>query len=186
MNMIGMSVRSTATRFCSSRPLRPGRETSSTRQLGTSTRGWARNSCADSNVSGCQPSEQINNSSDSRTDMSSSTTKTIGVACDLGDAFDWLGALAELMMISQLAERFEQALHGALFEHSRADSLISVSGDEDDRNLLPAKLQFPLEIVSRHARHGDVQDQTISLGDVIRREELFRRRERMGRKSQLA
>src|SRR5262249_13686917 len=30
-------------------------------------------------VSGCQPSEQINNSSDSRTEISSSTTKTIGI-----------------------------------------------------------------------------------------------------------
>src|SRR2546427_2066050 len=129
MKMIGTSVRSIATRFCSSRPLRPGRETSSTRQLGTSARGRARNSCAEANVSGSQPSERINNSSDSRTEMSSSTTNTMGVACDLGDAFDWLGALAELMLISQLArisahpkrgverlnqgplaERFEQAL----------------------------------------------------------------------------
>src|SRR5712692_4580154 len=205
MKMIGMSVRSTATRFCSSRPLRPGRETSNTRQLGTSTRARARNSCADAKVYACQPAQRISNSSDSRTEMSSSTTNTMGVACDLGDAFDWLGALAELMLISQLArisahpkrgverlnqgplaERFEQALHGALFEHSRADGLISVSRDEDDRNILPAKLQFPLEIVSLHARHGDVQDETISLGDVIRGEELFRRRERMGRKAQLA
>src|SRR5258707_13297529 len=198
MNMIGMAVRSTATRFCSSRPLRPGRETSSTRQLGTSARGCARNSCADSNVSGCQPSERINNSSDSRTEMSSSTTKTIGMACDLGDDFDWPGALDALIYTSshskrgiervkqsRVAEWFEQALHGTLFEHSRADGLISVSGDEDDRNLLPAKFQFLLEIRSCHARHGDVQDQTPSLVDVIRLEELFRRRERMGRKAQL-
>src|SRR6266566_178204 len=87
---------------------------------------------------------------------------------------------------SPLAERLEQTPHGALFEHSRADGLISVSGDEDDRNLFPAKFQFSLEIRSCHARHGDVQDQTPSLVDVIRREELFRRRERMGRKAQLA
>src|SRR5580658_5756606 len=83
--MIGMSARSTATRFCRSRPLRPGRDTSRTRQLGTEGRGRVRNSWADSNVSGCQPSKRINNSSDSRTETSSSTTNTIGVACDIGD-----------------------------------------------------------------------------------------------------
>ena len=34
MKMIGMSIRSAATRFCSSRPSRSGRVTSSTRQFG--------------------------------------------------------------------------------------------------------------------------------------------------------
>jgi len=38
-----------------------------------------------------------------------------------------------------------------------------VSGDEDDRDLLPAKLQFPLEIVSVMPGMAMVQDQTISL-----------------------
>src|SRR5439155_17327545 len=78
MKMIGISVRSLATRSCKSRPFRLGSETSSTRQLGTLTRGRLRNSCADSNVSAHQPSLQISNSSDSRTEMSSSTTKTTG------------------------------------------------------------------------------------------------------------
>src|SRR5271157_2178449 len=85
IKMIGMSVRSTATRFCSARPLRSGRLTSSTKQLGARTRGQDRNSSADANVSGCQPAESISNSSDLRTEMSSSTTNTIGVACDIGD-----------------------------------------------------------------------------------------------------
>src|SRR5215471_11090924 len=79
IKMIGMSARSAVSRFCRSRPLMSGREMSSTRQLGTAARGWVRNSWAEENVSGCQPSEQINNSSDSRTEMSSSTTKTIGI-----------------------------------------------------------------------------------------------------------
>src|ERR1700733_5948932 len=83
MKIIGMSGRSPATHFWSSRPLRPGRETSSMRQLGTRARGQARNSCADANVSGCQPSERISNSSDSRTETSSSTTNTIGVTSDI-------------------------------------------------------------------------------------------------------
>src|SRR5258706_10672297 len=88
MKMIGMSIRSTATRFCSSRPLRSGSVTSSTKQLGAKTRGQDRNSCADANVSGRQPAEPISNSSDLRTETSSSTTNTIGVACDIGHDLD--------------------------------------------------------------------------------------------------
>src|SRR5580704_8611515 len=83
IKMIGMSVRSTATRFCNSRPLRPGRETSSTRQLGTRALGQERNVCAEENVSGCQPSQRISDSSDSRTETSSSTTNTIGAEPDM-------------------------------------------------------------------------------------------------------
>src|ERR1700730_424020 len=136
MKMIGMSIRSTATRFCRSRPLRSGRVTSSTRQLGARTRGLDRNSCAEANVSGCQPAQRISDSSDSRTETSSSTTNTIGVACDMGTDLDsWSGALDNLMYIlsprvqerahrsahsecgierltqSRIAERLEQALH---------------------------------------------------------------------------
>src|SRR5271170_659210 len=85
MQMIGISVRSTATRFCSSRPLRSGRETSSIRQFGTRAGERVRNSCADANVSGFQPWHRISNSSDSRTATSSSTTNTIGVTSDLGE-----------------------------------------------------------------------------------------------------
>src|SRR6266404_1254988 len=83
MKMIGMSLRSAATRFCRSRPLRSGSETSSTRQLGTNGRGRAMNSSADANVSTCQPTQRISDSSDSRTEMSSSTTNTIGAPWDI-------------------------------------------------------------------------------------------------------
>jgi Carboxypeptidase regulatory-like domain len=63
---------------CSSRPLSPGSDTSSTRQQGTVARGRDRNSRGDANVSGFQPALLISSSSDSRTEMSSSTTKTMG------------------------------------------------------------------------------------------------------------
>src|SRR5262249_3536203 len=97
MKMIGISLRST-TRFWTSSPLRSGRDTSSTRQLGTLTRGCLRNSCADENVSGCQPAQRISHSSDSRTETSSSTMNTIGVPCDRVDDVDSaLVVLAELM-----------------------------------------------------------------------------------------
>ena len=80
--MIGMSARS-ATSFCRSQPLRSGRTTSSTRQLGPCTRGRDRNSCADPNVSGCQPADSMSSFSDSRTEASSSTTNTVGLASDM-------------------------------------------------------------------------------------------------------
>src|ERR1035437_10022680 len=60
---------------------------------------------------------------------------------------------------SHIAERLVQACHGTLFEQARTDRLISMSGDEDNGNLLSAKLQFPLEIGSSHTQHGDVEDQ---------------------------
>ena len=91
----------------------------------------------------------------------------------------------ERLTQSRVAERLEQALHGTLFEQAWTDGLISVSGDEDDRNLFPAKRQFPLEIGSGHARHGDVEDEAPGLAEAIGREERFRRRERLDRKAEL-
>src|SRR4051812_15100199 len=83
MKMIGMSGRSLAMRFCSSRPVTPGRDTSSTRQLGATLRGRARKSWAHAKVSTSQPSVSINRSRDSRTETSSSTTNTIGLTFDI-------------------------------------------------------------------------------------------------------
>jgi hypothetical protein len=81
----------------------------------------------------------------------------------------------ERLKQGRIAEWLEQALHRALFEHSRAHSLISLSGDEDDWNLLPTELQFLLKAGSRHSRHGNVEDQTSGLADAIGGEELLRR-----------
>src|SRR6266852_5735753 len=91
----------------------------------------------------------------------------------------------ERLKQSRVAEWLEQALHRTLFEHSRAHSLISLSGDEDDWNLLPTTLQFLLKAGPGHSGHGNVEDQTSGLADAIRREELLRRRERAGRKAEL-
>src|SRR6266852_7819758 len=47
----------------------------------------------------CQPSQRINNSSDSRTETSSSTTNTIGVASDMGvDPTSWPSARAKFIL----------------------------------------------------------------------------------------
>ena len=124
--MIGRSVRSAATRFCSSRPLRPGREMSSTRQLGVNTRGRSRNSCAEAKVSGCQPSSCIKVSSDSRTHTSSSTTNTMGLAVATSDDPTSLpSVLAKLIVLPHNLHRW--ALHSpsraALTASSKASSL---------------------------------------------------------------
>src|SRR5258706_1200529 len=208
MKMIGISVRSAAIRFCKSKPLRSGRLTSSTRQLGTLTRGRARNSCADANVSGSQPSQRISASNDSRTERSSSTTKTIGVSRDMSDDLDSRNVTtAQVIVIlhpitakrsfhsksdvngihqSRLAEWFEQARRGTVLEQARTDRLVSEGCDEHDRNLLPAKHQLALEIRAGHARHGDVEDQALGLPDGIGREEFLCRREHRDRKAEFA
>src|ERR1700682_3388018 len=123
MKIIGMSARSDAISFCNSRPLRSGREISSTKQLGIVVRGCPRNSPADANVSGCQSANLISNSSDSRTEMSSSTTKTIGFCCDFAAAdivsvqmlksTRLQGSVGCLQEIRGL-KRLEQAVHCAL------------------------------------------------------------------------
>jgi len=63
----------------------------------------------------------------------------------------------------RVAEWLEQEFNGSLLERSPADNLVLLTTDEDDRNAVSAKLQFPLEIKSSHARHGDVEDETSSL-----------------------
>src|SRR2546427_9801777 len=168
MKMIGMSVRSAATRFCKSRPFRPGSDTSSTRQLGALTRGRARNSCADANVSGCQPAQRITNSSDSRTEISSSTTNPVGMASVISGGPRFAGPSAHSKCVidrlkqSRLAERLEQTCHGSLCEQALTDGLISVGSDEDGRNRLTATRQFSLEIGSLHSPgHQDVEEQAL-------------------------
>src|ERR1043165_1924229 len=61
------------------------------RQLGAIDRGRARNSCADEKSSGRQPASARRSSSDSRTEMSSSTTNTVGLTLAMGYAL-WRAA----------------------------------------------------------------------------------------------
>src|SRR5690242_20872551 len=76
MNTIGMVLLMSASRCCRSNPLKSGSPTSSTRHPGRSDGGRARNSRADANVSTANPAERNKPRNASRTEGSSSTTKT--------------------------------------------------------------------------------------------------------------
>ena len=153
----------------------------------------------------------MSSSSDSRTETSSSTTKTIDVTSGMartsfaraavggltvyGAAYTFLYTSLpcsphpkrgiECVEQGRLAERLEQARHGALREHARAYRLISGRGDEDDRNLLLPPRQFLLEIESRHSRHRNVEDQAPGPADKSDCEERLGGREGYGGKPEL-
>src|SRR5262249_8127742 len=188
MNMIEMPP-SWDKRFCRSKPLRSGRLTSSTRQLGVGTRGQARNSCADANVSTCQPTWRMSSSSDSRTETSSSTTNTMGLVSDTngpgrGEVCSWMfivfplnrtggshsaqsERLVERLEQSAIAERLAKTGHSAALDEAQRFGFACMRRDEDDRNLVPATLQFPLEVGSGHAGQCDIEDQTFHLADAV-------------------
>lgn len=84
---------------------------------------------------------------------------------------------------SCVAEWLEQAFHRTLFDQPLAND--HICRNEDDRDHLLPLYQFPLKIRPGHSRHSNIKEQAPGLGDAIRREELFRRRERAGRKTEL-
>lgn len=86
---------------------------------------------------------------------------------------------------SRVAEWLEQAFHRTLFDQPLANDHISISRNEDDRDHLSPLYQFLLKIRPGHSRHSNIKEQAPGLVDAIRREELFRRRERAGRKTEL-
>src|SRR5712671_4961115 len=130
IKMIGM-FRWSPRRFCRSSPLSPGNETSSTRQRGFASGLVSRKSSAEAKVFVRQPAVAINASSDSRTETSSSTTKTTGVTFDTSRRLDCLRYGAEQ---SRFAEWLDEAAHGTGDQHSRAFSRVFIGGDEDDRD----------------------------------------------------
>src|SRR5215475_10411802 len=182
MKMIGRSTRSMM-RFWRSSPLRLGSFTSRTRQPGPSMFERSRNSSADANVSGRHPAERINNSSDSRTDTSSSTTKTTGVSHAITRGGDPLrGSRGELMLHSRfqslptkraadrveegsLAEWLDEAANGAAVNQERTVGHVLVARDEHDRDLPLSPGQFLLQVGARHPGHHDVEEQTVGFAE---------------------
>src|SRR5262245_1216555 len=188
MKMIGISDRS-ASCCCRSRPLSPGSVTSSTRQHGTAARGRARNSRADANVSGCQPALSISSSSDSRTEMSSSTTKTMAVTSFMGRPRLSLSCRPErgVERVEQrrIAEWLEQARHRPTLDQQWPKRLVALRSNKDDRDVSSQALEFALEVRAAHARQTDIEDQAVGLVEGLGLEERLRRRERLHVKAEL-
>jgi len=86
---------------------------------------------------------------------------------------------------SRVAERLKEAFHRALFDQALANDHVSISGNEDEWNRLSPSCQFPLKIRSGHSRHSDVEEQASGLVNEVGCEELVRRRERAGCKTEL-
>src|SRR5260221_6208942 len=192
MKMIGMSLRSPATRAWRPRPFRAGRLTSSTRQLGRDAGGQARKASADAKASPSQPAVRIRPSKASRTDTSSSTTNTVGFSSDMTDGpVDGLSRIprplvndcmsrvssakrsVDRLQQGGLAEGLEEAGHCALPQHLGPYPLVGVGGDEDDRDLELAADQLFLELGAANARHGDVEDQARGARKAVRLKKRF-------------
>ena len=86
----------------------------------------------------------------------------------------------------RFAEGLRQALYSSLVEQARPDRLISLRGDEDDRDLSLAYRQFMLELWSGHTWHRNIKDQATGAVDITGRKELFRRCEGMSLESELS
>ena len=89
------------------------------------------------------PANLISSSSDSRTEMSSSTTKTIGFCCDFAAAAivsvqilksTRLQRGVECLQEIRGLERLEQTVHSALGDQTWTNRFISLGRDEDDRD----------------------------------------------------
>ena len=86
----------------------------------------------------------------------------------------------------RLAERLEQALHGAVREQTRAEGLcLRCAVMKTIGMSLPPMHQFLLQVGARHARHRDVEEQTSRFADDIGREERLGRGKRLGGKAEL-
>src|ERR1700760_1864678 len=79
MKMIGIWTPAVTNSRCKSRPLNPGKRTSSSRQAGASGRGLRRNSPAVANAWTLYPTDRIRRSVDRRNAASSSMTITTGL-----------------------------------------------------------------------------------------------------------
>src|SRR6266446_554130 len=153
--MIGIWISALASSRCRSSPFNPGRCTSRTRQLGTSARGLARNSCADANVRTLNPAERMRLSTASRSDASSSTTYT-----EVSIVFMRRPSLVLLLRAQRridcfekriLTERLAQVRDGAISQRPSAYALVgSVRRDENDRNVTLARRELTLELKPTH------------------------------------
>src|SRR2546428_4878996 len=181
--MIGILISALASSRWRSSPFNPGRCTSRTRQLGTSARGLARNSCADANVRPLNPAERIRLSPASRTDASSSTTYTevsfVFIRKPLPrPVFLRAQRRIDRFEKSILTERLAQVRDGAISQRPRACALVgSVRRYENDRNVTLARRELTLELKPTHPGHPHIENQAVGLAELLRIRELLGRRE---------
>jgi hypothetical protein len=76
-----------------------------------------------------------------------------------------------------IAERFVQAIYGALPDKALTYTFILERRDKDNGNIVTTTLEFGLQLGASHARHGDVQDKAARPPDAVGREKFFRRGE---------
>src|SRR5262245_34425134 len=95
---------------------------------------------------GCQPALMISSSSDSRTEMSSSTTNTMPLlsAMEIPSTLSLPGSQRRVDGFEQrsVAKWLEQACHGAGCKESRQKRRVGSAGDEDGRDGLAQSYQF--------------------------------------------
>ncbi len=183
---------------CTSRPLRPGRLTSRTRQAGGSVRHLSRTSPGEAKVSTRRFTERISACTDSRTETSSSR-RTPEEMQDSWDASRWrrphitFKEQSHYTLVSPGGRRCSAAgiassrtfsLNGFSREATApaceqgTQPFVGDCGDEDDGNRLSPPRQLLLEGGSAHVRHGDVEDEAVGAVDEVRGEELLGRGER--------
>jgi hypothetical protein len=66
-----------------------------------------------------------------------------------------------------VGERLEQTFRGAFRQRARPDRLIAVTGNKDDRNVLPAQPELLLEIRPGHSRHSHIENQATGLANMV-------------------
>src|SRR5581483_4075164 len=165
MKTIGVGASDLASSCCRSRPLMPGRRTSSTRQWARSRSGLARNSGAEENVCALSPAEPKRSLRLSRMDASSSTTK-------IHESFCSFTAQPSSRVRNLFANKAALRSHESL----RAASMATSSSSS--RNGLYKKAKAPaLQLEAAHARHSDVENQACRIARLTRAQKSLRRRE---------
>src|SRR2546427_6737252 len=116
MKIVGTGVPEATSWACTSKPLTAPRWTSSTRQSGGDDCRACRNASADSKVSTVKPAARSSRFSDRSSEVSSSTTPTVGAGRDavaLGRRCDWDSTVCLPTTISRIGFRSEGISKGA-------------------------------------------------------------------------
>jgi hypothetical protein len=78
-----------------------------------------------------------------------------------------------------IRERLQETFNCPALAQTLTGLFVAVRRNKNNWNLPPLVRQFTLELDSRPARHCDVENHTLGLIDPLRREEFFRRGERL-------